>query len=39
MGETQKDIRRIETLSKYDRPPWKLVDEKQLDVKLSTFGP
>jgi hypothetical protein len=26
-------------LSRYDRPPWKLVNEKQFDVKLSAFGP
>jgi hypothetical protein len=25
--------------SRYDRPPWKPVNEKQFDVKLSTFGP
>jgi hypothetical protein len=35
--ETQ--IRRIETLSRYDRPPWKPVDEKQYEVRLSAFGP
>jgi hypothetical protein len=35
----QIDIRRIETLSRYDRPPWKPVDEKQYDVRLSAFGP
>jgi hypothetical protein len=39
MCETQIDIRRIETLSRYDRPPWKPVDEKQYDVSLSGFGP
>jgi hypothetical protein len=39
MGETQIDIRRIKMLTRYDRPPWKPVDEKQYDVKLSAFGP
>jgi hypothetical protein len=29
MGETQIDIRRIEKLSRYDRPPWKPLDAKQ----------
>jgi hypothetical protein len=39
LGEIQIEIRRIEMLSRYDRPPWKLVNEKQFDVKLSAFGP
>jgi hypothetical protein len=39
IGKTQIDIRRMETLSRYDRPPWKPVDEKQHDVRLSAFGP
>jgi hypothetical protein len=26
-------------LSRYDRPPWKPVNEKQFDVRLSAFGP
>jgi hypothetical protein len=25
--------------SRYDRPPWKPVNEKQFDVRLSAFGP
>jgi hypothetical protein len=39
MGETQIDIRRIETLSRYGSPPWKPVDVKQYDVRLSVFEP
>jgi hypothetical protein len=34
LGETQ-----IEMSSRYDRPPWKPVNEKQFDVRLSAFGP
>jgi hypothetical protein len=38
MGENRQiDIRRIETLSRYHRPPWKPVDEKQYDFRLSAF--
>jgi hypothetical protein len=37
--ETQIDIRRMETSPRYNRPPWKPVNEKQFDVRLSTFGP
>jgi hypothetical protein len=37
--ETQIDIRRIEMSSRYDRPLWKPVNEKQFDVRLSAFGP
>jgi hypothetical protein len=29
MDETQIDIRRVEMLSRFDRPSWKPVDEKQ----------
>jgi hypothetical protein len=25
--------------ARYNRPPWKPVNEKQLDVRLSAFGP
>jgi hypothetical protein len=39
LGEIQIDIRRIEMSSIYDRPPWKLVNEKQFDVRFSAFGP
>jgi hypothetical protein len=39
LGETQTDIRRIEMSSKYDKPPWKPVNEKQFDVRLSAFRP
>jgi hypothetical protein len=39
LGEIQIDIRRIEMSSRYDRPPWKPVNEKQFDVRLSAFGP
>jgi hypothetical protein len=39
LGETQIDIRRIEMSSRYDRPPWKPVNEKQFDVRLNVFGP
>jgi hypothetical protein len=39
LGETQINIRRIEMSSKYNRPPWKPVNEKQFDVRLSAFGP
>jgi hypothetical protein len=39
LGETQIDIRRIEMSSRYDRLPWKPVNGKQFDVRLSAFGP
>jgi hypothetical protein len=35
LGETQIDIRRIEMSPRYNRPPWKPVNEKQFDVRLS----
>jgi hypothetical protein len=38
LDETQIDIRRIEISSRYDRPPWTSVNEKQFD-RLSAFGP
>jgi hypothetical protein len=38
LGDTQIDIRRIEMSSRYDRPPWKPVSEKQFDVRISAFG-
>jgi hypothetical protein len=33
LGETQRDIRRIEMSPRYNRPPWKPVNEKQFDVR------
>jgi hypothetical protein len=39
LGETQIDIRKKEMSSRYERPPWKPVNEKQFDVRLSAFGP
>jgi hypothetical protein len=39
LDETQIDIRRIEMSPRYNRPPWKPVNEKQFDVRLSAFGP
>jgi hypothetical protein len=33
------DIRRIKMSPRYNRPPWKPVNEKQFDVRLSAFGP
>jgi hypothetical protein len=39
MGETQIDIRRIETFSRYGSPPWKPVDEKEYNIRLSVFEP
>jgi hypothetical protein len=39
LGETQKDIRRIEMSSRYDRLPWKPVNEKQFEVRLSALRP
>jgi hypothetical protein len=38
-GETQVDIRKIEMSSRYDRPHWKTLNEKQFEVRLSAFGP
>jgi hypothetical protein len=38
-GETQIDIRRIKKLSRYHRPPWKSVEEKEYNIRLSAFGP
>jgi hypothetical protein len=35
LGETQIDIRRIGISPRYNRPPWKSVNEKQFDVRLS----
>jgi hypothetical protein len=37
LGETKIDIRRIEMSSRYDIPPWKPVNEKQFDVRLSAL--
>jgi hypothetical protein len=39
LGDTQMNIRRIKMSSRYDKPPWKPVNEKQFDVRLSAFGP
>jgi hypothetical protein len=39
LGETQIDIRRIEMVPRYDRPPWKPVNGRQFNVRLSAFGP
>jgi ribonuclease HI len=39
LGETQIDISRIEMSPRYNRPPWKPLNEKQFDVRLSAFGP
>jgi hypothetical protein len=39
LGETRIDIRRIEMSPRYNKPPWKPVNEKQFDVRLSAFGP
>jgi hypothetical protein len=39
LGVTQIDIRRIEMSSRSDRPPWKPVNEKQFEVRLSAFEP
>jgi hypothetical protein len=39
LGETQIDIRRIEIVPRYDRPPWKPVNGRQFDVRLTAFGP
>jgi hypothetical protein len=39
LGETQIDIKRKEMSSRYNRPPWKPVNENQFDVRLSAFGP
>jgi ribonuclease HI len=39
LGETQIDIRRIEMVPRYDRPPWKPVTGRKFDVRLSAFGP
>jgi hypothetical protein len=39
LGETQIDISKIEMSSRYNRPPWKPVNEKQFDVRLSAFRP
>jgi hypothetical protein len=39
LGETQIDIRRIEVSLIYNKPSWKPVNEKQFDVRISTFGP
>jgi hypothetical protein len=38
LGETKIDIRRT-GMSPIYRPPWKPVNEKQFDVRLSAFGP
>jgi hypothetical protein len=39
LGERKIDIRKIEMSSRYDRPPWKPVNERQFDVRLNAFGP
>jgi hypothetical protein len=39
LGETQIDIRRIEMSPRYNRLPWKPVNEKQFDVRLCAFEP
>jgi hypothetical protein len=39
LGETQIDIRRIEMSPRYNIPPWKPVNEKQFDGRLSAFEP
>jgi hypothetical protein len=39
LGKKQIDIRRLEMVSRYDRPPWKPVNGRQFDVRLSAFGP
>jgi hypothetical protein len=39
LGETQIDIRRIEMVRRNDRPPWKPVNGRQFNARLSAFGP
>jgi hypothetical protein len=39
LGETQIDIRRIEMSPRYNRPPWKPVNEIEFDFRLSVNGP
>jgi hypothetical protein len=40
LGETSEiDIRRIEMVPRYDRLPWKPVNGRQFDVRLSAFEP
>jgi hypothetical protein len=39
LGETQINIKRIEMVPRYDRPPWKPVNGRQFDVSFSAFGP
>jgi hypothetical protein len=39
LGVTQIDISIIEISPRYIRPPWKPVNEKQFEVRLSAFGP
>jgi hypothetical protein len=39
IGVTQIDISIIEISPRYNRPPWKPVNEKQFEVRLSAFGP
>jgi hypothetical protein len=39
LGETQIDIRRIEMVPRYNILPWKLVNGRQFEVRLSAFGP
>jgi hypothetical protein len=39
LDETQIDIRRIEMSPRYNKLPWKPVNGKQFDVRLSAFAP
>jgi hypothetical protein len=39
LSETQIYIRRILMVSRYDRPPWRPVNGRQFDDRLSAFGP